>query len=144
VLDHIPSGVVSLEKEIFPRILGRGLHGFAFDGYWVDAGTRESFLRAQRTILERKGSIMACSVRSQAGVEIIGVNMIEAAHLEPCRIGPHVYLERGAEVRRGAQISNSMVMAGAVIGEGAMVEGSLVGPGAKVDDGASVRDVIIA
>lgn len=144
LLDHIPEGVVSLERQVFPQVLHRGLHGFPFEGYWVDAGTRESFLRAQRTLLDARGGAVACTVRRQAGVELVGPNLVEATHLGPCRIGPYVYLERGAEVHRGAQISDSMVLAGATVGQGAVVRGSLVGPGARVADGAVVTDSILA
>ena len=35
--------------DVFPNVLDRGLYGYTFQGYWVDAGTRESFLRARRT-----------------------------------------------------------------------------------------------
>ncbi len=144
LLDHIPEGVVSLEREVFPHVLHRGLYGFAFEGFWVDAGTRESFLRAQRTLLDVKGSTVACPARRLAGVRLTGSNMIEATHLEPSEIGPNVYLEKGAEVRRGAKISDSMVMAGAVIGRDAVVSGSMIGPGAVVEDGAVVTGTILA
>lgn len=144
LLDHIPDGVVSLEKEVFPHVLHRGLYGFSFEGYWVDAGTRESFLRAQRTLLDARGGMMACPVRRLAGIHIVGSNMIEATHLEPSTIGPNVYLEAGAQVRQGARVSDSMVMAGAIIGRDAIVSGSMIGPGAVVEDGAVVTDAILA
>ena len=87
--------------------------------------------------------MISCATR-HAGVEFIGPNMIEATHLSPCRIGPHVYLERGAEVHQGAQIEDSMVLTGASIGRGAIVKGSLVGPGARVAEGETVLDRILA
>lgn len=144
LLDHIPDGVVSLEREVFPHVLHRGLYGHAFKGYWVDAGTRESFLRAQRILLDASGGRVACPVRRLAGVHVVGSNLIEATHVEPSTIGPNVYLERGARVGRGAVISDSLVMAGAVIGRGATISGSMIGPGAVVEDGAVISDTILA
>lgn len=48
VLDLIPeSGAVSLEREIFPRLLTRGIQGFICDGYFIDIGIPEDFERAQ-------------------------------------------------------------------------------------------------
>ena len=144
LLDRIPDGVVSLERDVFPNVLDRGLYGYAFQGYWVDDGTRESFRRAQRTLLDVGGGRVACAVRRLSGVRISGNNMIEAAHVEPSAIGPNVYIERGAQVHDGATISNSMVMAGAVIGRGATISNSIIGPGMVVEDGAVIADVILA
>lgn len=39
VLDRIPADrLVSMEKEIFPRLLDEGFYGSAFDGLWIDVG----------------------------------------------------------------------------------------------------------
>jgi hypothetical protein len=34
ILDHIPSGVVSIERQVFTNVLGHGLLGYEFLGYW--------------------------------------------------------------------------------------------------------------
>ena len=53
VLDSIPAGRnVSIEHDVFPRLVGRGLHGLALDGYWMDIGTPERYLQASWDILE--------------------------------------------------------------------------------------------
>ena len=31
--------MVSIEREVFPRLVGNGLYGHALDGYWMDIGT---------------------------------------------------------------------------------------------------------
>jgi NDP-sugar pyrophosphorylase family protein len=41
---------VSLEREILPALIGHGLHGIAFDGYFVDIGVPEDFFLAQQNI----------------------------------------------------------------------------------------------
>lgn len=56
VLDLVPEGTkVSLEHEIFPALVGRGLYGVPFGGYFVDMGTTESYLSllAQPAELQR-------------------------------------------------------------------------------------------
>lgn len=46
VLDLIPEGqAVSLEREIFPRLIGKGLYGLPFQGYFVDIGVPADYLR---------------------------------------------------------------------------------------------------
>ena len=55
VLDLIPPGEeVSIERDVFPRLVGDGLHGLRLDGYWMDIGTPERYLQASWDILERR------------------------------------------------------------------------------------------
>jgi NDP-sugar pyrophosphorylase family protein len=47
-LDEIPRHrAVSLEREVFPTCIGRGLYGFQSESRFVDIGTPESYARAQ-------------------------------------------------------------------------------------------------
>ena len=47
VLDMIPEGMVSLEREIFPKIAEMGkLYGYPFSGQWFDTGNIERYERA--------------------------------------------------------------------------------------------------
>ena len=56
VLDLIPPGrTMSIEREVFPRLVGQGLHGILLEGYWMDIGTPERYLQATWDILERQG-----------------------------------------------------------------------------------------
>jgi NDP-sugar pyrophosphorylase family protein len=53
-LELIPSGkVASLEKEVFPRLLGSGLFGFVTNGYFIDIGVPADFKRAQSELPKR-------------------------------------------------------------------------------------------
>jgi NDP-sugar pyrophosphorylase family protein len=48
VLDLIPEGrAVSLEYEIFPRLVGKALYGLPFEAYFVDIGVPEDYLALQ-------------------------------------------------------------------------------------------------
>lgn len=143
ILDHIPSGVVSMEREVFPKVLGRGLHGYEFKGYWVDCGTRENILSAQRTLLDLGGGKQSPEmIREDA--TLVGANMVLRAHLRGCRVGPHAYIEDDVLISRGAEISESMVLRGALIEEGARVQGSIIGPDCVVAKGQLVKDQIVA
>lgn len=42
-----PDREVSLEREVFPALVGRGLHGYAEGRRFLDIGTPESFAQAQ-------------------------------------------------------------------------------------------------
>ena len=53
VLDEIPPDQnVSIEREVFPKLIGNGLYGIRQEGYWIDIGTPDRFLDANWDILE--------------------------------------------------------------------------------------------
>ncbi len=48
VFEQIPEGSASLEKDVFPRILGQNVYALEQDGMFIDIGTPADYLRAQR------------------------------------------------------------------------------------------------
>ena len=47
VLQHIPDGPSSIEKDIFPRLLDVGIYAMEQNGMFIDIGTPEDYARAQ-------------------------------------------------------------------------------------------------
>ena len=43
--DAIPAGVVSLEREVLPTLVGDGLFGFVTEGLFVDIGVPDDYRR---------------------------------------------------------------------------------------------------
>ena len=55
MLDLIPPDQeFSIEREVFPRLVGNGLYSQRLEGYWMDIGTPERYLQASWDILERR------------------------------------------------------------------------------------------
>ncbi len=55
VLDSIQSGrVCSLEREVLPLLIGKGLYGFASEGYFIDIGIPEDYERAGKELPGRR------------------------------------------------------------------------------------------
>ncbi len=48
IFEHIPEGPASLEKDIFPQLLARGVYASEQRGVFIDIGTPEDYARAQR------------------------------------------------------------------------------------------------
>lgn len=142
ILDHIGDGKVSIEREVFPRILDMGLNGFRFHGYWVDCGTRENFLLAQRILLELEGDII-WDCEFSGGADIIQPNHLTGVTISECRLGPFVYAENGVSIGSGSEVRSSILQEGVKIGNDALVVNSILGPGAKVEDGQKVLDSIL-
>jgi len=47
IFEHIPEGNVSLEREVFPKILPLGVYALEQQGIFIDIGTPEDYARAQ-------------------------------------------------------------------------------------------------
>jgi len=41
--DHIPKGKSSLEKEVFPKLIGKGFYGMPVRGFFIDIGVPEDY-----------------------------------------------------------------------------------------------------
>ena len=56
MLDELPPAgtKVSIERDVFPELVGNGLYGHEATGYWLDIGTPERYLQATFDILERR------------------------------------------------------------------------------------------
>jgi len=51
ILDEIPSGkYCSIEKEVFPSLVGKGLYAFKVSGKFIDIGTPSELRRAQTVL----------------------------------------------------------------------------------------------
>lgn len=139
VLDLIPAGKnVSVEREVFPLLVGRGLHGLRLDGYWVDIGTPERYLQASWDILEGR-------VRTRVEPTAPGMFVDPAASVSPeASIGPRAVVSAGCEVEAGADVRESVLLDGCVIGAGAQVASSILAPGAAVLPGAVVEGAVAA
>ncbi len=133
VIDLIPPDrSVSIEREVFPRLVGAGLYGHGLSGYWMDIGTPERYLQASWDILEGR-------VRTDLGVAREGV-LVEAdvALADDASVGPRVVLARGTQVGSGAIVSGSVVLVNGRIGAAAQVTDSILAPGVRIGDGARV------
>lgn len=143
VLDRVPPGrAVSIEREVFPQLVAAGaLHGFPFEGMWIDCGTPESYLEAHRLLLRRQGVPYLAGPETR--FEDAAPRVDETFLASRCRIGSGVVLERtvlhdDVRVDSDVQLVRSIVGAGAHIGAGARLFDAVIGPGEEVPEGAFV------
>jgi mannose-1-phosphate guanylyltransferase len=140
VLDLIPAGQnVSIEREIWPQLVGNGLYGYAADAYWLDIGTPERYLQGTFDILE--GNV-ATAVTERLGDGYLAVS--ERVEAEG-RIVPPALVDRGCTIAAGAHVGSLVVLGeGVSVGEGASIERSVVLNGAEVGRDCVLRDCIVA
>jgi mannose-1-phosphate guanylyltransferase len=144
VLDLVPPRLnVSIERETFPRMLERRRRLFALQSadYWLDIGTPEKYLQAQRDVLGGALGPVPCpgAVEREPGIWVQGdVDVAPTAVLEP-----PVLLGAGCNVSPGARISQAVLGPGCDVGRDARVEGSVLLEGARVErDAAAVSSVL--
>lgn len=104
VVARIPTDrLVSLEKEIFPQLLPRGLHAWRHDGVWIDVGDRERMIGAHEAL--GGGVPDDAKVRGQALHSVVGRGAVieDGAMVERSVIGP------GAHITSGSHLIECMV-----------------------------------
>src|ERR1700750_294497 len=140
VLDLIPPDRnVSIEREVWPRLVGEGLFAFAADAYWLDIGTPERYLQATFDILE--GNVeTAVSDRLRTGFVAVGDNVDTAG-----RIVPPAVVERGCRIAQGAHVGSLVVLGdGVLVGEGSKIERSVGLDGSQIGPRCTLQDCIVA
>jgi mannose-1-phosphate guanylyltransferase len=140
VLDLIePDRNVSIEREVWPQLVGEGLFGYAAEAYWLDIGTPERYLQATFDILE--GNV-ATAVADRLGSGYLAVgDRVQSDG----RIVPPALVERGCEIAAGAHVGSLVVLGeGVSVGEGTTIERSVVMNGAQIGPDCVLRDCIVA
>jgi mannose-1-phosphate guanylyltransferase len=134
-----PDRNVSIEREVWPRLIGDGLYGFPSESYWLDIGTPARYLQGTFDIIE--GNV-ATAVRERLGSTWLAIEDAAGVH---GRVIPPALLERGVEVAEGAHVGSLVVLGeGVSIGAGATVERSVVLSGSRIGAGCRLRDCIVA
>ena len=155
VLDTMPpSGTrVSIERDVFPGLVGHGLYGFHASGYWLDIGTPERYLQATYEILEgevsteigrrlkqaggvlREGDTGAAAGTIHGPVVIGDGCTIDAT----ATIGARTVLGRRVAIGAGAHIDGSVLLDGATVGSGTRISGSIVGRDVRIGAGCRIQ-----
>ncbi|MBV9309940.1 MAG: NDP-sugar synthase [Solirubrobacterales bacterium] len=151
-----PAGTnFSIERDVFPNLVGRGLFGYQASGYWLDIGTPERYLQATFDILEGNVSThLEARLRSVRHALIDGAE-IAGRVVAPCLIGRDSRVAEGAVVggravlgkavtiERGAHVESSVLLDGATVGTRTTIRSSIVGPGAVVGRHCHISDRVV-
>lgn len=140
VLELVPAGRnVSIEREVWPRLIGAGLYGYPSESYWLDIGTPARYLQGTFDILE--GNVQT-AVRERLGDSYMSVS--QDARVSGRAIPPAV-IEAGATVAEGAHVGSLVVLGHDVkIGAGSTVERAVILNGTEIGENCTLRDCIVA
>jgi mannose-1-phosphate guanylyltransferase len=152
VLSLIPPDTnFSIERDVFPRLVGDGLYGYAGTGYWLDIGTPQRYLQATFDILERNvhtavgdrldASFLALADDVQSRGRIVPPAVVEGGVSvgEGARIGSLAVLAPGVTVGPRTTIEQAVVLQGARVGADCRLSYCIIGAGASIGDGTHVE-----
>jgi len=130
---------VSIEREVWPLLIGNGLYGFPSESYWLDIGTPDRYLKGTFDIIE--GNV-ATAVTDRLGSDWLAID--PRAEVTG-RVIPPAVLERGVRVAEGAHVGSLAVLGEDVsIGADSTVERAVILNGAQIGEGCTLRDCIVA
>jgi len=139
VLELIPADKnVSIEREVWPQLIGHGLFGCPAESYWLDVGTPERYLQGTFDVIE--GNVRT-GVQERLGDSFLSVD--DSAEIAG-RVVPPAVVERNVTVAAGAHVGSLVVLGdGVAVGAGTVVERSVVLQGAEIGADCILRECVV-
>ena len=131
VLDRIASDrKVSIERETFPAMVAdASLYALHSDSYWIDAGTPETYLRAQLDLVD--------------GIRANEVAVLPTDEIDTSALVENSVLGTDVVVGNGAIIRNSIVMNGVTVGPGVRIHDSIIASGARIGPDSHISELTV-
>ncbi|RWA16673.1 GDP-mannose pyrophosphorylase [Mycolicibacterium brumae DSM 44177] len=141
LIEAIPRGrALSVEREIFPRLLADGVRvcGYVDASYWRDMGTPEDFVRGSADLV--RGIAPSPALHGHRGESLVhdGASVAPGALLYGGTV-----VGRGAEIGPGVRLDGAVIFDGAKVDAGSVIERSIIGYGAQIGPRALIRDGVI-
>ena len=135
IFDYMPIGKHSLERDVFPKLAEvRQLNGMQFDGYFIDAGTKESWVNAvSKCIDETRFSEGHTESNSWYANKS---NPISNQHINKSMIGKEVLI-------LDSIVSKSTILGNSKVGDNCEIIRSLVGENCEIGHNCILEDVIV-
>jgi mannose-1-phosphate guanylyltransferase len=134
-----PAGTnISIERDVFPKLVDHGLYGYEANGYWLDIGTPARYLQATYDILEGKVNTKVGARLTASGMRLLPAGGVDG------RIAAPVLIEDGCGIAANASVGGRVVLGHNVqVAAGAIVEDSVLLDGVSVGARTHIRGAII-
>jgi mannose-1-phosphate guanylyltransferase len=153
VLDGMPpAGTnVSIEREVFPTLVGQGLFGYEASGYWLDIGTPARYLQGTYDILEGKVATEVGRRLRESGLVLVEGATVDGRVVAPvvvatgCSVAPRALvgdrsvLGEGVTIGEGARVESSVLLRGVSVGAATRIRGSIIGPDVHIGDHCQIE-----
>ena len=150
IFSYIPKGKCSLEREVFPVLAEeKKLNGYAFEGYFIDAGTPESWsMGVQACIANQRwksGSRKGTNWHADSSVQIGETCNVEHTMLaKRTKIDDSVLsrcsLLDGVRIKERSILNNTMICKDSIIGRDCRLANVVVDHNSVIPDGTILED----
>ncbi|MDQ6819026.1 MAG: NDP-sugar synthase [Actinomycetota bacterium] len=146
---------ISIERDVFPGLIGHGLYGYESSGYWLDIGTPERYLQATYDILEGNvdtavgrqmddsRSIVGTDVKLEGGLMAPALVDDGCEIAQGATVGPRTVLGRGVLIGHGAQVERSVLLDGVTVGPHSTIISSIVGPDVEIGERCQLERAVL-
>lgn len=163
ILDYIDhsQGPVDFSNDVFPQLIKEkaGIYGYILDGYWNDVGRPETFLKANRDVLNKKirpyppGNYLKESVGKfgdiwigndviiEDKVRIIGPVVIgDGSTIEKdCVLGKNTVIGNKVTVDKNTSISGSVILSNSIINSESHLKDCIIDSECVLDEGCVIE-----
>ncbi|MED6338923.1 MAG: sugar phosphate nucleotidyltransferase [Candidatus Thermoplasmatota archaeon] len=136
IFDYMPKGKHSLERDVFTKLAeARQLNGMQFDGYFIDAGTKESWINAVSRCIDEARYATGNAVSNSWFAS-------ESKLSENQRINQSMI---DKQVKLGSStVSESTILSNSIIQNDCKIVRSLIGRDCEIGDNCILDNVIVA
>jgi len=142
VLARIPPGTdVSIEREVFPRLLAEGepVYAYPSSDYWIDMGTPEKYLQLHRDLLSGR-----CRQYTLPPDQDVLIGERSDVH-STARIKGPVVIGAGCSIESQVTINGPVVIGdGCTILEGSIIEDSVIWQNVRLGPHVHLKASIVA
>jgi mannose-1-phosphate guanylyltransferase len=151
LVDMAPVGTnISIERDIFPKLVDHGLYGYEANGYWLDIGTPSRYLQATYDILEGKVNTKVGARLNATGMRLLPEGGVAGRIAAPvvisdgCGIAPtasiggRVVLGHGVQIGAGVTVEDSVLLDGVTVGARTHIRGAIIGPDVVIGERCTI------
>jgi mannose-1-phosphate guanylyltransferase len=136
IFDYMPKGKHSLERDVFPKLAeARQLSGMKFDGYFIDAGTKESWINAVSKCIDEArystGNALSNSWFARKSEIYASKTINESMISSKVAVG-------------NSLVEKSTILSDSKINDNCEIVRSLIGENCEVGNNCILEDVIVA
>jgi NDP-sugar pyrophosphorylase family protein len=143
-----PNCYCGFSEEVYPSMIRKGypIYGYLYTGYWMDIGSPNRYLQANKDFLRKTGSSFSESIgKAREQIKIsppiaIGNNAILQ---EGCCLGPWTTLGDNCFLGRRSIIEESIAWNNVFIGEETYINNAILGTGVYLPPRTRIENQIV-
>jgi len=141
-----PEKAYSIERDVFPRLVGNGFYGYAVKNiYWMDLGTAEKYKKTNQDMLSGAFNPgikfgIGKTVKLKKGARIFGPVSIDVNTIigEDSKIGELTVLGSNCRIGRNSTIERSVIWGGVSVGDNCIISDCIIAGESKIGNNCIV------